>query len=60
MPITHPCQQALESAWHSGDARTKDGHRLVGNASKLAVLSGGNGLEALGQMDKLVEMTHHN
>ena len=32
----------------------------MGNASKLAVLGGGNGLIAFGQVNKLVEMAHHN
>ena len=42
------------------DAHTEDGQRLVGDAGKLAVLRGGNGLEAVGQMNDLVKMAHHN
>lgn len=30
----------------------------MGDTSKLAVLGGSNGLEAIGQLDDLVEMAH--
>ena len=46
---------SLERRTHTEDRQT-----LVGNASKLAVLGGGNGLEAVGQRNNLVKMTHYN
>lgn len=40
----------ISKLWHvfQEDAHTEDRQRLVGNASKLAVLRGGNGLKAVG------------
>jgi hypothetical protein len=37
---------------------TKDRLGLVGNTGKLAVLGGGNGLEAIRQLNDLVEVAH--
>lgn len=41
-----------------GGKRTKDGLRLVSNASKLGIGSFGDDYESLRQADELVEVTH--